>query len=117
VGEEPHAIGAVFAAAAGRPHSASQRTRQIQPVCHLPLIVAPNCAFCAGNGIRVPVEGKAWVFDNTMEHEAWNRSDQARMILLFETWRPELTEEGRGLVTAMFIAIGAYSGEKPGWEI
>lgn len=40
-----------------------------------------------------------------------------RVTLLFETWRPELTEEERGLVSAMFDAIDAYGGQKPAWEI
>lgn len=96
------------------PHNGLVNTRLI---CHLPLIVPPSCAFRVGNDIRVPVEGKAWVFDDTMEHEAWNGSDRARVILLFETWRPELTEEERGLVSAMFDAIDAYGGQKPAWEI
>ena len=96
------------------PHAGLTNTRLI---CHLPLIVPPGCAFRVGNDTRVPVEGKAWVFDDTMEHEAWNRSDHARVILLFEIWRPELTEEERALVGAMFEAIDAYSGEKPAWSI
>ena len=70
-----------------------------------------------GNDARRPVEGKAWLFDDTIEHEAWNDSDHPRVILLFETWRPELTAKERGLVTAMFGAIDAYSGTKPDWEI
>ena len=96
------------------PHSGLINTRLI---CHLPLIVPRDCAFRVGNDIRTPVEGKAWVFDDTMEHEAWNKSDQTRVILLFEIWRPELTEEERGLVRAMFEAMDAHSGEKPVWEI
>ena len=96
------------------PHSGLINTRLI---CHLPLIVPRDCAFRVGNDIRTPVEGKAWVFDDTMEHEAWNKSDQSRVILLFEIWRPELTEEERGLVSAMFEAMDAHSGEKPAWEI
>ena len=96
------------------PHTGLTNTRLI---CHLPLIVPPGCALRVGNDTRVPVEGKAWVFDDTMEHEAWNRSDRARVILLFEIWRPELTEEERALVAAMFEAIDAYSGEKPAWSI
>ena len=87
------------------------------PTVPLPLIVPPDCSFRVGNDIRTPVEGKAWVFDDTMEHEAWNKSDQARVILIFEIWRPELTEEERGLVKSMFRAIDAHSGEKPVWEI
>ena len=70
-----------------------------------------------GNDTRVPVEGKAWVFDDTIEHEAWNRSDRPRVILLFETWRPELTGEERALVAAMFNAIDEYSGEKLPWSV
>lgn len=96
------------------PHCGLVNTRLI---CHLPLIVPHGCSFRVGNDTRVPVEGNAWVFDDTMEHEAWNRSDQIRVILLFEIWRPELTENERALVSAMFEAIDAYSGEKPAWEI
>ena len=96
------------------PHTGLVNTRLI---CHLPLVVPPNCTFRVGNDVRVPVEGKAWLFDDTIEHEAWNRSDKTRVILLFETWRPELSEEERSLVSAMFDAIDAYSGQKPTWTI
>ena len=96
------------------PHSGLVNTRLI---CHLPLIVPEGCGFRVGNDTRTPVEGKAWVFDDTMEHEAWNGSDRTRVILLFEIWRPEVTEEERGLVAAMFEAIDAYSGQKPAWSI
>ncbi len=96
------------------PHTGLTNVRLI---CHLPLMVPPGCALRVGNDTRVPVEGEAWVFDDTIEHEAWNRSDRTRVILLFEIWRPELTEEERALVAAMFEAIDAYSGEKPAWSI
>ena len=96
------------------PHSGLVNSRLI---CHLPLIVPPECGFRVGNDVRVPVEGKAWVFDDTMEHEAWNRSDGTRVILLFDVWRPELTEGERTLVAGMFEAIDAYSGQKPAWGV
>ncbi|HYS57648.1 MAG TPA: aspartyl/asparaginyl beta-hydroxylase domain-containing protein [Burkholderiales bacterium] len=96
------------------PHTGFVNTRLI---CHLPLIVPRDCGFRVGNETRTPVEGKAWVFDDTMEHEAWNRSDQIRAILLFEVWRPELTQEERSLVSAMFEAIDAHTGEKAAWAI
>ena len=89
------------------PHTGEVNTRLI---CHLPLIVPDNCSFRVGNETRRLVEGRTWVFDDTMEHEAWNGSDRTRVILLFEIWRPELTVEERGLVSAMFEAIDAYSG-------
>jgi len=91
------------------PHTGEVNTRLI---CHLPLIVPPDCSFRVGNDTRATVEGRAWVFDDTIEHEAWNGSDRTRVILLFEIWRPELTVEERALVSAMFEAIDAY-GEEP----
>ena len=96
------------------PHNGMVNTRLI---CHLPLIVPPGCEFRVGNESREWVEGKAWVFDDTIEHEAWNRSAETRVILLFEIWRPELSAEERALVDAMFAAIDAHSGQKPQWEI
>ncbi|MBI2752813.1 MAG: aspartyl/asparaginyl beta-hydroxylase domain-containing protein [Betaproteobacteria bacterium] len=92
------------------PHTGEVNTRLI---CHLPLIVPGDCGFRVGNDTRALVEGKAWVFDDTIEHEAWNRSDQTRVILLFEIWRPELTKDERRLVSAMFEAIDAYGGGMP----
>lgn len=96
------------------PHTGYVNTRLI---CHLPLIVPDSCGLRVGNETRTPVEGKAWLFDDTMEHEAWNDSNRARVILLFEIWRPELTEEERRLVAAMFEAIDDDSGEKSAWGI
>ena len=90
------------------PHSGLFNTRLI---CHLPLIVPPGCGFRVGNDTRTPVEGRAWAFDDTIEHEAWNLGDRARVILLFEIWRPELTDAERRLVCAMFEAIDAYNGQ------
>jgi aspartyl/asparaginyl beta-hydroxylase (cupin superfamily) len=96
------------------PHNGLVNTRLI---CHLPLIVPPGCGFRVGNETREWVEGKAWVFDDSIDHEAWNDSDQTRVILLFEIWRPELTERERELVQAMFAAIDAEGGQRPAWEI
>ncbi len=86
-------------------------------ICHLPLIVPGQCRFRVGNDVREWVEGKAWAFDDTIEHEAWNDSAETRVILLFDVWRPELTEDEKSLVIALFEAIDAHSGKKPDWEI
>jgi aspartyl/asparaginyl beta-hydroxylase (cupin superfamily) len=96
------------------PHNGFVNTRLI---CHLPLIVPESCGLRVGNETRVPVEGKAWLFDDTIEHEAWNDSDRTRVILLFEIWRPELSDEERRLVSAMFEAIDAHSGQRSAWGI
>lgn len=96
------------------PHNGLVNTRLI---CHLPLIVPGKCMFRVGNDVREWVEGRAWAFDDTIEHEAWNDSDRTRVILLFDVWRPELTEEERSLVISLFEAIDEHSGGKPDWEI
>lgn len=77
------------------PHNGLVNTRLI---CHLPVIVPGKCRFRVGNETRDWVQGKGWAFDDSIEHEAWNGSDRTRVILLFDVWRPELTEEERRLV-------------------
>lgn len=96
------------------PHNGLVNTRLI---CHLPLIVPQGCRFRVGNEVRSWQEGKAWLFDDTIEHEAWNDSSQTRVILLFDVWRPELTREEQELVTSLFESIDAHDGRKPDWSI
>jgi hypothetical protein len=96
------------------PHNGLINTRLI---CHLPLIVPGGCGFRVGNDVREWQVGKCWAFDDTIEHEAWNNSDRTRVILLFDIWRPELSEEERELVGGLFKAIDGFEGEKPQWEI
>ena len=96
------------------PHNGFVNTRLI---CHLPLIVPNGCRFRVGNEVRHWVEGKAWLFDDTLKHEAWNRSEETRVILLFEIWRPELNDAERAQVCALFQAIDEHSGSLPSWEI
>lgn len=96
------------------PHNGLVNTRLI---CHLPVIVPGKCRFRVGNETRDWVEGKGWAFDDSIEHEAWNGSDRTRVILLFDVWRPELTEDEKRLVVSLFEAIDAHSGRKPDWEI
>ncbi len=87
------------------PHTGMLNTRLI---CHLPLIVPDGCAFRVGNEERMWEVGKAWAFDDTIEHEAWNRGAQDRYILIFDVWRPELSLEERACVAALCQAIDAY---------
>lgn len=51
--------------------------------------------------------GEAWVFDDTIEHEAWNDSDRLRVVLIGDLWRPELSTDERAAVTAIIAATGA----------
>ena len=81
---------------------------------HLPLIVPPGCGFRVGAETREWIPGKAWVFDDTVEHEAWNLSDVPRAILIFDVWNPFLTAAERDLVRAVTEAVGKYYGVKTG---
>jgi aspartyl/asparaginyl beta-hydroxylase (cupin superfamily) len=94
------------------PHHGYINTRLI---CHLPIIVPEKCGFRVGNDVRAWEKGKAWAFDDTIEHEAWNDSSETRVILIFEIWRPELNEEERTLVATMLEAIDAYRGKQIEW--
>lgn len=51
---------------------------------------------------------EAWVFDDTIEHEAWNDSDQTRHILIFDVWNPLLSDAERELVTELMTALNTY---------
>ena len=80
-------------------HTGMYNTRLI---CHLPLIVPPDCRFRVGNEVREWEEGKLLIFDDTIEHEAWNDSDQDRVVLIFDIWRPELTDEEKRELTLLY---------------
>jgi aspartate beta-hydroxylase len=94
------------------PHHGYLNTRLI---CHLPLIVPPSCALRVGNETRPWREGELVIFDDTMEHEAWNESSELRVVLLFDIWRPELTEAERELVARMLESIDRFGGPRQEW--
>jgi aspartate beta-hydroxylase len=87
------------------PHTGSSNTRLI---AHLPLIIPDGCRFRVGNDTRPWTMGEGFVFDDTIEHEAWNDSDQLRAVLIFDVWNPLLSQAERELVSAMALARGAY---------
>lgn len=114
-GRSPSALFSLLRPGAHIPaHTGMLNTRLI---CHLPLIVPPGCSLRVGNDTRTCVEGKAWVFDDSIEHEAWNNSDQVRVVLLFDIWRPELSDKERTLVATMFGAIDDYGDAKVEWGV
>lgn len=90
-----------------RPHHGFLNSRL---VCHLPLIVPPGCWFRVGNTRRGWERGKAFVFDDTIGHEARNEGSATRVVLIFNIWHPMLSKEERALVTALLEATDALSG-------
>lgn len=87
------------------PHNGMINTRLI---CHLPLIIPTGCGFRVGNDVREWKPGKVWLFDDTVEHEAWNNSNEDRILLIFEVWKPGLSEEEKGFVTRLLEAVDTY---------
>ncbi|MGA9853441.1 MAG: aspartyl/asparaginyl beta-hydroxylase domain-containing protein [Gammaproteobacteria bacterium] len=88
------------------PHTGVINTRL---VVHLPLIIPPDC------GIRVGTETQGWkageciVFDDTFEHEAWNKSNRTRVVLIFDIWNPHLTDVEREAMRAVVEELGHFN--------
>jgi aspartyl/asparaginyl beta-hydroxylase (cupin superfamily) len=89
------------------PHSGVHNTRL---VIHAPLIIPAHCTFRVGSDIRPWKVGEAWAFDDTIEHEARNDSDELRVILMFDIWRPDLSEAERELLAQLATALDEFSG-------
>lgn len=83
------------------PHAGVANTRL---VCHLPLIVPPDCGFRVGATTREWVQGEAFVFDDTIEHEAWNDGDELRVVFICDLWPPALDASERQAVAAVIAA-------------
>lgn len=87
------------------PHRGVTNTRLVG---HLPLIVPEDCALNVGDEIHAWQEGRVVVFDDTFEHEAWNRSRQTRVVLIFDLWNPYLTEAEQAAVRDIVETIGDF---------
>lgn len=102
---------AMFSVLAGKghipPHTGSSNTRLI---VHLPLVLPGPARFRVGNVTRPWRMGEAWVFDDTIEHEAWNESAEPRTILIFDIWNPYLSAAEREMVAAMMTTKNAWNG-------
>jgi aspartyl/asparaginyl beta-hydroxylase (cupin superfamily) len=88
------------------PHTGVSNTRL---VVHLPLILPADCGFRVGNETRAWRRGEAWVFDDTIEHEAWNHSDLDRTILIFDIWSPFLSASERELIAQVTAAADLFN--------
>jgi aspartate beta-hydroxylase len=89
------------------PHTGVTNVRSI---VHLPLIVPEGCGFRVGGETREWRKGEAFVFDDTIEHEAWNRSDRDRAVLIIDTWNPHLSEHERQMVGRLYQAADQQRG-------
>src|SRR5262245_2708861 len=88
------------------PHRGVTNTRA---VCHLPLVVPGECALVVGGERHDWQEGRAVAFDDTYEHEAWNRGSRTRIVLILDVWNPHLTAAERDAVAALVAAMGDFN--------
>ncbi len=74
----------------------------VRGVVHLPLIVPEGCEFRVGGETRAWVQGQAFAFDDTIEHEAWNRSGRDRAVLIIDVWNPHLSDHERDMIGRLY---------------
>lgn len=89
------------------PHTGSSNARA---TVHLPLVVPDGCALRVGAETREWRVGEALAFDDTIEHEAWNRSAAPRAILIVDAWNPYLSETDRDGVRTLTDVIESHAG-------
>ena len=89
------------------PHVGVNNTRL---VCHLPLVVPQGCWFRVGAETRFWERGQAFIFDDTIEHEAVNPTDQLRVVFIFDVWQPDLAPVERQAITALIESDGIPGG-------
>ncbi len=68
------------------PHNFKLRT-------HLGIVTTPQATIRVANEIRTWPQGKCIVFDDSFEHEVWNKSDITRIVLIVDVWNPILSSE------------------------
>ena len=88
------------------PHYGVTNTRLVY---HLPLVVPEDCALHVfGGGEHAWREREPVLFDDTFQHEAWNRSALPRIVLLMDCWNPHLRPEERRAMRVLVELISAY---------
>lgn len=80
-------------------------------VAHLPLIIPPDVGLRVNGETRVWKPGECLVFDDTFEHEAWNDSNQTRVVLIFDVPNPYLTDIEHEAMRLVVEGLGQFSRE------
>jgi beta-hydroxylase len=61
--------------------------------CHLGIVIPTDCGMRVGEQVVEWEEGRTIVFDDTIPHEAWNRSPDPKVILLIDFSPPWLRDD------------------------
>lgn len=91
------------------PHTGTSNHRL---TVHLPLIVPEDCAIRVGDTVNTWRPGEVFAFDDSFEHEAWNRSDRERVVLIFEAHRPDVSAAERLAIEHVFSARERWLNER-----
>ena len=92
-----------------KPHHGVTNTRV---VTHLPLIVPEgDCRLAVGGEAHAWREGRCITFDDTFLHEAWNRTGELRVVMILDTWNPDMTPEERIAVRELIEGIGDFNAQ------
>jgi aspartate beta-hydroxylase len=83
----------------------------VRLVVHLPLIVPSQtqCGIRVGSETRHWTEGKCIAFDDTYEHEAWNKSGKTRVVMILDVWNPALTLPEREGMRLAIEELGRFN--------
>lgn len=104
-----HCPNAMFSALAPHthipPHHGETNARV---VVHLPLVVPDHCLYRVGFEQRRWKVGEVLVFDDSIEHEARNDSDELRVVLIFDVWNPLLSAGERDMIRALSAATHEF---------
>src|SRR6185312_8324159 len=78
--------------------------------CHLGLQVpAGDCAIRVGTETRQWETGRCLVFDDFFEHEAWNHTEEDRLVLIVDLWHPDLSPTEITLLEGLHGYTSAYA--------
>ncbi|MCK5042090.1 MAG: aspartyl/asparaginyl beta-hydroxylase domain-containing protein [Sphingomonadales bacterium] len=75
---------------------------------HMPIVIPEKCKIRVGDKQHAWEEGKLYCFDDSFEHEAWNDSDENRLVLIFETWHPDLADDECTAIERVFADRDAW---------
>ncbi len=70
--------------------------------CHLGIKIPPgDVTIRVDDQKRTWQEGRCLVFDDHLEHEVWNGTDETRIVLILDNWHPDLTKQEIALIEGL----------------
>jgi len=89
------------------PHRGVTNTRA---VLHLGLEIPEGCALNLVGVLEQHWQrGACFAFDDTFEHEAWNKNSTTRVVLLGDIWNPYLRQAEREVLAELVAFIGDFN--------